>query len=157
MGYALSASNGASLANKKNPTICISGDGSLMTNIHDLSVTSKNNLNVKIFVISNGGYASIRNSQIEFFKNNFGTDKFTGVFIPSYKSLAQVFKLRYYSCANSFQLKRITKKIFNEKGPCLVECHTLYTQDIAPYLKSKVVNGKLKAETIDNMFPYINF
>jgi acetolactate synthase-1/2/3 large subunit len=155
MGYALSAANGASSYNRKKLTICISGDGSIMTNLHDLSVTSKNNFNVKIFVISNGGYASIRNSQIDFFKNNFGTDKFKGLFIPNYKNLAKVFKIQYYTCKNSLELNKIAKKIFKEKGPCIIECHTLFTQDIAPSLKSKMVNGKLKASSLDNMHPYL--
>ena len=50
MGYAFSAASGASVFNKKINTICITGDGSLMTSIHDLSVISYNKHNVKIFI-----------------------------------------------------------------------------------------------------------
>jgi acetolactate synthase-1/2/3 large subunit len=52
MGYALPASNGSAVFSANKDTICITGDGSLMTNIHDLSVTSYNKLNVKIFLIN---------------------------------------------------------------------------------------------------------
>ena len=93
MGYALSASNGISL-NKKTTAVCITGDGSLMTNLHDLSCTSYNKLNVKIFLINNNGYMSIRNNQKEFFgKKTVGTDKKNGVFFPNFKKTADLFNV----------------------------------------------------------------
>ena len=157
MGYALSASNGASLSNKKNGVICITGDGSVMTNLHDLSVTSYNKFNVKIFLINNNGYMSIRNSQKEFFKGNiFGTDISTGLFILDPKNISKLFKLPYYYCHSIADLKRITKKVFTTKGPVIVDCHALENQEIIPSIKSKLLkNGKLVARSLDNMYPYI--
>ena len=74
MGYAILAASGVSSIKNKN-VFCVTGDGSMMTNFHELSVVKKNNFNIKIFLINNGGYMSIRNSQKEFFQNNIhGTD-----------------------------------------------------------------------------------
>lgn len=63
MGWALPASIGAALANPNVPVVAIIGDGSFMTNVQELSVLARLELNVKIIVINNGGYASIRNTQ----------------------------------------------------------------------------------------------
>jgi len=157
MGYALPASNGSAVFSANKDTICITGDGSLMTNIHDLSVTSYNKLNVKIFLINNNGYMSIRNSQKEFFKgNNFGTDNSNGLFIVNFKEIAKIFKLPYFRCHSLIGLKKIVKKVFKTKGPALIDCDTLENQEIIPSVKSKLLNnGKLVAQPLNNMYPYL--
>lgn len=156
MGYALPAANGASIFNKKINTICITGDGSLITNIHDLSVTSHNRLNVKIFVINNNGYMSIRNSQKEFFKGkNFGTDSSNGLFIPNFKEISKTFRLPYFFCSSESNLKKIVKKIFKSKGPALIDCCTLNDHEIIPSIKSKLINGRLISQPLNNMYPYL--
>jgi acetolactate synthase-1/2/3 large subunit len=157
MGYALPASNGSAAFDRKKNTVCITGDGSLMTNIHDLSVTSYNKLNVKIFLINNNGYMSIRNSQKDFFKgNNIGTDKSNGVFIVNFKEIAEVFKIPYFCCKTIPNLKKIVKKVFQTKKPALIDCVVLENQEIIPSIKSKLLNnGKLVAQPLNNMYPYL--
>lgn len=156
MGYALSAANGVSL-NKKTASICITGDGSLMTNLHDLSCTSYNNLNVKIFLINNNGYMSIRNNQKEFFgKKTVGTDKKNGVFFPNFKKTASLFNINYLSCKSLDSLKKITKKIFSSTKPIIIEVFCSDTI-IIPTVKSSLnKKGKLVSNPINVMFPYLN-
>lgn len=156
MGYALPAASGASIFNKKVNTICITGDGSLMTNIHELSVISHNRLNVKIFVINNNGYMSIRNSQKEFFKGkNFGTDSSNGLFIPNFKEISKTFRIPYFFCSSESNLKKIVNKIFKSKVPALIDCCTLNDHEIIPSIKSKLVNERLVAQPLNNMYPYL--
>jgi acetolactate synthase-1/2/3 large subunit len=157
MGYALSAASGASVFSKKKNTICITGDGSLMTNIHDLSVISYNHHNVKIFIVNNNGYMSIKNSQKEFFKNsNFGTDSSNGIFIVNFKEIAKVFKLPYFNCSDKKNLIKIVKNVFKKNGPAIINCETLENTEIIPSVKSKLLsNGKFLAHTLDKMYPYI--
>ena len=98
MGYAIPAASGVSALIKKN-VFCITGDGSMMTNFHELSVIKRNNFNMKIFLINNGGYMSIRNSQKEFFQNNIhGTNYQSGVYIPNIHDVAKFFNIKYYKC-----------------------------------------------------------
>jgi acetolactate synthase-1/2/3 large subunit len=157
MGYALPASNGSAVFDKNKNTVCITGDGSLMTNIHDLSVTSYNKLNVKIFLINNKGYMSIRNSQKEFFKgSNFGTDNSNGLFIVNFKEIAKVFKIPYFYCSSITDLNKIVKKAFHGKGPVIIDCNTLENQEIIPSVKSKLLSsGKLVAQPLNKMYPYL--
>jgi acetolactate synthase-1/2/3 large subunit len=69
MGFAIPHAIGAAIASNRR-VICIEGDGSLQHNIQELQTISRLNLNIKIFVINNGGYASIRNTHNKFFGNN---------------------------------------------------------------------------------------
>jgi len=69
MGFALPHAIGVSVASNRR-VLVIEGDGSLQHNIQELATISRLNLNIKLFVISNGGYASIRNTHNKFFGND---------------------------------------------------------------------------------------
>jgi len=156
MGYALPASSGVSSLINKN-IFCITGDGSMMTNFHELSVIKKNNFNIKIFLINNGGYMSIRNSQKEFFQGNIhGTNFQSGVYIPNIHDIAKFFDIKYYKCITKTDLSNSFKKEINYKRPVIFDCHSMKNQKIIPSIKSKIIKGKLIAQPLDNMYPYIN-
>ena len=156
MGYALPAASGVSSITNNN-VFCVTGDGSLMTNLHELSVIKKNNFNIKIFLINNGGYMSIRNAQKEFFKNNIhGTNYKTGVHIPKIKDIAKFFNIKYYECTKELNLSNNFNKEKNYKRPAIFDCHSMKDQKIIPALKSRIINGKLVAQSLNNMYPYIN-
>jgi len=156
MGYAIPASSGASMYGNKN-VFCVTGDGSMMTNFHELSVIKKNNFNIKIFLINNYGYMSIRNSQKEFFGyNNHGTDNETGVNIPNIYEIAKFFNIKYYKCKTEKDLSKNFKKEKNYKRPAIFDCHSMKNQEIIPAVKSKVIKGKLVAQSLEVMYPYIS-
>lgn len=62
MGFGLPAAIGAQLATGRR-VICIEGDGSFAMNSYELETLRHMQLPIKLFVIANGGYASILNSQ----------------------------------------------------------------------------------------------
>lgn len=70
MGFALPHAIGACIASGGQRVICIEGDGSLQHNIQELQTIARLKLPIKIFVINNNGYASIRNTHQKFFGNN---------------------------------------------------------------------------------------
>jgi len=93
MGYALPGAIGASLATGRR-VIVIVGDGSLMMNLHDLQTISELELPVNIFVVNNGGYGMIRQTQSdwpEFLEQNVACQ----LTIPSVRKLADTFNLEY--------------------------------------------------------------
>ena len=156
MGYAIPASSGVSSLTNKN-VFCITGDGSMMTNFHELTVIKKNNFNVKIFLINNGGYISIRNSQKEFFQNNIhGTNYQSGVYIPNIHDISKFFNIKYYKCITESDISNNFKKEKNYKRPAIFDCHSMKDQKIIPAIKSKVIKGKLIAQPLENMYPYLD-
>ena len=92
MGYDLPASVGASIAAANGErVICFTGDGSIQMNIQELQTISGLENDVIIFVVNNGGYDSIRQSQESVFGqycSKFGVSPDTGVTFPSFKKLA---------------------------------------------------------------------
>ncbi|HBG48365.1 MAG TPA: hypothetical protein DDW90_02420, partial [Cyanobacteria bacterium UBA9971] len=67
MGYDLPAAIGACFANNKKDVICLAGDGSIMMNIQELQTVKHHNLPIKLFILNNDGYISIKQTQNNFF------------------------------------------------------------------------------------------
>ena len=65
MGFGLPASIGACLASGRRPTLCFEGDGSFQMNAQELETIRRLDLPIKVFVVNNNGYASIRASQTQ--------------------------------------------------------------------------------------------
>jgi len=95
MGYALPASIGAALASGKR-TLCFEGDGSLQLNVQELQTVKDLNLNLKIFVVSNGGYASVKATQDNYFKGNYvGRGPESKLNFPNIRRLAEAYQIAY--------------------------------------------------------------
>ncbi|MDP3372041.1 MAG: thiamine pyrophosphate-binding protein [Candidatus Paracaedibacteraceae bacterium] len=156
MGFALPAANGVATASD-TATICVTGDGSLMTNIHDLAVTSHYKLNVKIFVLNNEGYLSIRNTQRDFFNGMFvGTDADSGVFIPELESQAKTYRLPYLRCEGTANLNNVIDQALAIEGPVLIEIKALRDQRMIPSVMSeRLPDGRMQSKPLHEMYPYL--
>jgi len=131
MGVSVPLSIGAAIASPKNQIISVTGDGSIELNIQELKTISHYNLNIKIFVINNGGYASMRNWQDNVFAGNrIDTKKITGVGTLNFKKIATAFNLKYFLIKKDFLIQKNLKTIFDHAGPCLVEVFTNPNQKI---------------------------
>lgn len=156
MGFALPAANGVATASG-SVTICVTGDGSLMTNIHDLAVTSHYKLNVKIFVLNNDGYLSIRNTQRDFFNGMFvGTDSDSGVFIPDMENQAKTYRLPFLCCKHTADLRKVIDQALAIEGPAIVEIKALRDQRMIPSVMSeRLPDGRMQSRPLHEMFPYL--
>jgi acetolactate synthase I/II/III large subunit len=67
MGYDLPAAIGACIATGRKEVVCVTGDGSFQMNLQELQTIIHNKLPIKIFVINNDGYHSIRQTQLHYF------------------------------------------------------------------------------------------
>lgn len=67
MGYGFPAAIGCAVAERGSRVICIDGDGSFQMNIQELQTVVYNKLNIKIFILNNNGYHSIRQTQTNLF------------------------------------------------------------------------------------------
>ena len=70
MGYGLPAAVGLCIAGGRRDTVCLEGDGSIMMNLQELQTIVTNRLPIKIFLINNQGYHSIRITQNNLFKDH---------------------------------------------------------------------------------------
>ncbi len=93
MGYSIPGAIGATLATGRR-VIVIVGDGSLMINLQELQTISELKLPINIFVVNNGGYGMIRQTQKdwkEFLDQGIACNFET----PNIENLAKAFGLKY--------------------------------------------------------------
>lgn len=122
MGYGLPAAIGAAIHNK---IVCIEGDGSLHLNIHELQTMKHYNLPIKLIVINNDGYLSIKVSQKTFFNGNYvASEKNSGVSFPNYEKLIKAYDLPYFNITNNDNIHPILTEFLSQDGPCVLEVFT---------------------------------
>lgn len=86
MGFGLPTAIGAAIASGKR-VVCVEGDGSLQHNIQELATIKALNLPIKLFILENGGYASIRNTQRFRFGRLLGCDTDHGLPLPNIRKV----------------------------------------------------------------------
>jgi len=122
MGTGLPESVGACFASGRKRTICLSGDGSLQLNIHELQTIVHHKLPIKIFVLNNDGYLAIRHTQAVFLNRNFvGTDKKCGLSLPNYQKVSPAYGIKAIRVNSQKELHQKIKFALNYKGPILCE------------------------------------
>ena len=101
MGYGLAGAIGLSLAKKNTKTILFEGDGGFTQNLQEVGTAIANNINLKIFLFNDNGYASIRLTQKNYFKGKYvGCDKRTGLVFPKWKNFFSSYKIATYDINN---------------------------------------------------------
>ena len=157
MGYGLPAAVGGAVADNSRRTICIDGDGSIMMNIQELATVAYHQLAIKIFIINNHGYHSIRQTQTNLFKQPYiGIDSESGLGFPDFGKLAQAFGLSYYTFDCEENSVDIIEKVLYCKGPCICEVLVDSTQNFAPKSSAKVLpDGEIVSASLDDMAPFL--
>jgi acetolactate synthase-1/2/3 large subunit len=155
MGYGLPAAIGACIANKKHPVICIEGDGSIMMNLQELQTIMTYNLPVKIFLINNGGYTSIKQTQNTFFKGHLAASTSeTGVKFPNFKLISEAFGLEYFRIMTNPEVDHYIQQVIESNGPCLCEIHAHPYEPFEPKVVSKGIDkdGKIIPGELTDMY-----
>ena len=158
MGYALPASFGPAATDPSLNVIAVTGDGSLQTNIQELQTLVHYGWNVKLFVINNGGYGSIRRTQETFFKGfMMGSTPETGVTMPDTEAICKAYGLPFVRCENRAHLRTVLQKVLAEKGPVLCEIMAQYNQRILPGVPSYLLpDGSMRSKSLEQMSPEID-
>ena len=154
MGYGLPAAIGATLANNKQPVICVEGDGSIMMNLQELQTVVGYNLPVKILLVNNDGYLSIKLTQESFFNGEeFASGKLNGVTTPNFKRLCSALEIPYYKIENNAQIQSGLDKFMNHDGYCLMEVFVHPKERHEPKVTHKGIgpDGKIIPGTLTDM------
>lgn len=157
MGFALPASIGACVASGKRRTITLEGDGSLQHNLQELSLIRGYGLPLKLFVLSNNGYASIAVMQDNHFKSRYaGSGRSSGVFCCDMKKLADLYDLKYETIHNDDEIGEVLDRVLSDDEPVLCEVFADYTFDEIPKAMTKVnADGTLTSGVLEDLFPFL--
>lgn len=157
MGYGFPAAVGVAVSDNSRRTICIDGDGSIMMNIQELATVAYNKLNIKLFILNNNGYLSIRQTQRNLFKPPFiGIDQESGVGFPEFGKLADAFGIRFFRIDKESRAEEILKEVLDCEGPCICETVVDPEQNFEPKSSSKVLSdGRIVSPSLDDMAPFL--
>jgi len=157
MGWDLPAVVGACVARKRRPTYLVTGDGSFQFNVQELLTIRVNKLPVKIFVLNNDGYESIRATQTNIFGGHFvGSDFGSGIGNPDFRNLATAYGFTYESIADNDQIGAGIQRVLSTEGPVLCELNISPTQPRGPKLMTvRRPDGTLETPSLENQFPFL--
>ena len=159
MGYDLPGAIGACIASNRKRIICVAGDGSLMVNIQELQTIIGYSLPIKIFVLNNSGYHSIRQTQLNHFPSNteVGVGPDSGLTFPDFKKLAKAFGFTFESIKCTSEINTVLKKSLNSDGPLICEVILDLKQEFSPKLASKkLMDGSMVSSSLENMSPFLS-
>ncbi len=158
MGYDLPGAIGACVAANNETIICLAGDGSIQQNIQELATIAYHQYPIKIFVLNNNGYHSIRQTQNNFFGTPFvGVGPESGLGFPSFEKLANAFGFPFLKCDKHADLEKIISAALKEKGPVICEIILTLEQQFAPKLSSKrLEDGRMVSRPLEDLAPFLS-
>ncbi len=160
MGYGLSGAIGACIAagNTKR-TILIEGDGGFAQNMQEIGTAEINNLNLKMFIFHDQGHASIRMTQINYFKGKYlGCDRRSGLGLPDWSKLFPAWNVPVVSVNRGFEQDPVFLEHFNRPGLCAFIVQIDPEQTYFPKISSRITaSGSMESNPIDRMTPEIDY
>jgi acetolactate synthase I/II/III large subunit len=156
MGYDLPASIGAAVAGEGRQVICLAGDGSLQLNIQELQTVIQYQLPLKIFVLNNGGYLSIRTSQKGFFGGTVGEGPDSGVSFPDTIKLAKAYGFVTWKLDSADFLSGL-REVLTTPGPVVCEVVLDPAQGFEPRQSSRQLpDGRIISAPLEDMYPFLD-
>jgi acetolactate synthase-1/2/3 large subunit len=157
MGNGLPGLVGACLANQRRRTICVDGDGGLQLNIQELETVRRLQLPIKLFVLNNDGYASIRTSQSRYFGRLAGADATSGVTLPPLRKVAEAYSLPYARIDTDRGLVDRVRELLDSPGPVVIEVRTPREEPRAPSLSSmRKPDGSMLSKPLEDLWPFLS-
>lgn len=158
MGYDLPAAIGACIASQGKSIICLAGDGSIQQNIQELATIAHHQYPIKIFVLNNNGYHSIRQTQSNFFGEPLvGVGPDSGLGFPDFEKLAYAYGIPYVRCVNHATMQEAIQSVLNEAGPSLCEVMLTLEQQFAPKMSSKrLADGRMVSRPLEDLAPFLS-
>jgi len=159
MGYDLPASIGAAIAKKGKRIICLAGDGSLMMNLQELQTMQGYNLPIKVFILNNEGYVSIKQTQEAYFSDNIsGVGPKSGVSMPNFIELGKALNIPNIKVTKLSQLSSSKfLKMLNDNKSGIFEIIIDPNQGFSPKLTSrKLDDGTMVSPSLHDMSPFLD-
>lgn len=157
MGFGVPAALGACLASGGRRTVCIDGDGGFPMNAHELAAISRLNLPVKFFVLNNGGYGSIRATQINYFNRRFvACDAGSGLTLPDLEKTAASAGVPFRRIASQDNLRDDVSAVLDLPGPVVCDVLMAPDQSTQPKVSSKQQpDGRMITMPMEDMWPFL--
>ena len=165
MGYDLPAAIGAYMANLDGKRydkelILITGDGSIQMNLQELQTIVHHRMNIKIFLINNEGYHSIRQTQLRYFEDEplvgIGPDS-GDLSFPDMGKIANAYGITYFCAKTNSELEDAIAKTFKAVGPVICEAYVTKEQNFEPKSSGKqLADGRMVSPPLEDLTPFLS-
>jgi acetolactate synthase-1/2/3 large subunit len=156
MGYGLPAAIGACLASDSRETILVDGDGGIQLNIQELATISRLQLPIKMFVLNNDGYSSIRTSQQRWFGRQTGADARSGMTLPEIGPVASAYGIQATKIDSQRDLAGQLRRVLKMKGPVVCDVVSRPDEARVPSLSSaQRPDGSLYSKPLEDLWPFL--
>lgn len=158
MGYGLPAAIGACFADNCRPMVAIESDGSLQLNIQELATMRAFNLPICLIIMNNNGYASIRNTQRNYFNSRFvGTGPEAGLLLPDLEKVAATYDLPFLRISDASELKSKLQLALSQPRPLLLDVRLLSDEALAPKVSAlPQPDGSMESMPLEDMTPLLS-
>lgn len=157
MGYDLPAAIGAWYASGAKRIVCLAGDGSVMLNLQEIQSIVGNRLPIKLFILNNNGYHSIRQTQQNYFPDNIvGCGPDSRLTFPDFQKVLSAFGMQARRCQTHGDLRSAIAATLSGDGPQACEVYLDKHQVFAPKLSSrKLEDGTMVSSPLEDMAPFL--
>jgi acetolactate synthase-1/2/3 large subunit len=157
MGFGLPASIGACLGADRRRTVCVEGDGSFHMNAQELETIRRLDLPIKVFVINNNGYASIRASQENYFQHLVAADSSSGLSLPDVRKIAEAYGIPSVAITSQRDLRDQVRAVIEAPGPVVCEVVAPAEEQRAPRLSSmQRPDGSMVSKPLEDLWPFLD-
>ncbi len=158
MGFALPSAVGAWFAGEGKRVIMLEGDGSLQLNLQELQTVVHHNINAKMFIFHNAGYAAITTMQDRNFDGfHVGSDGESGLSMPDLQKIAGAYGIPYCRIDRNEQIDEKIEQTLNCAGPAICEFIGSIAYDEIPKCISYLDEAGLRVSAkLENPFPFLS-
>lgn len=158
MGYGLPAAIGACLAQGRQPCLAVESDGSLQLNVQELATMAAQRLPICLFVMNNGGYASIRNTQRHYFNGRYlGSNADSGLTMPDLSALAHAYGVSHAVIDDAADLEGQLARAMALPRPCVVDVRLVAEETLQPKCAAMPqAGGGMLSMPLEDMSPLLD-
>ncbi|OCG20838.1 MULTISPECIES: acetolactate synthase 2 catalytic subunit [unclassified Gilliamella] len=141
MGFGLPAAVGAQMARPNDCVICVSGDGSFMMNVQELTTIKRKQLPIKIVLIDNQRLGMVRQWQELFFNERYSETNLSDN--PDFLMLAKAFDIPGQSISKKSQIDTALDNLFNSTGAYLLHVCIDELENVWPLVPPGAANENM--------------
>ena len=158
MGYGLPALLGGGMAFGGTSLVGVESDGSLQMNLQELQTLKATNLPARLFIINNNGYASIRNTQRNYFEGRYvGTGPEAGLYLADLQKVAEAVGIPAIAIKDASELREKIRYVLAQPGPFLCDVQVVANETLWP--KSAAIpqpDGSMISMPLEDMSPLLS-
>jgi len=161
MGFGLPGAIGAALGATPGRTIVfIGGEGSLMMNLQELQTAKHLGLSIKMFLLNNNGYLTIKHTHNALYKSAglaSATGPSSGISFPDFAEVAPAFGFEFRRIHNAQGLDAWIQDVLAAPGSLFAEVVMSEFQELVPKSSLKVMaDGRMVSPPLEDLYPFLS-